>query len=168
MSFVSFLFIVHIYAVTRNSLLSPLPPSEVVDKMGREGMARRDERRRLSERAARYGPPAMRGAQVSFIRFKLLCRFYAVTLQQLTPVVPPVLEARGEGWEVPGRRRRAGKFCIVSNYCAYFTRLTRNSLPRPSCPSTRSTRQAGRAAWRAGPRGGSRRGTGRPQHAVGR
>jgi len=54
-SFVSFLFIVHIYVVTRNSLLSSLPSFDMIHETGREGMARREERRRFSERAGRAG-----------------------------------------------------------------------------------------------------------------
>ena len=39
--------------ITRNSLPSSLPSFDMVNEMGREGMARRAERRR-SERAGRY------------------------------------------------------------------------------------------------------------------
>ena len=55
MSFVSFLFIVHIFVVTRNSLLSSLPSFDVVHESGREGMARREEWMRLSKGAGRAG-----------------------------------------------------------------------------------------------------------------
>ena len=80
MSFVSFLFIVNIYVVTRNSLLSSLPSFDVVHETVWEGMARREERRRFLERA---------GCEGEFCVFSIYCA-HLRGYSQLTPVAPPV------------------------------------------------------------------------------
>ena len=63
---------VQIFYLTRNSLLPSLPSFDVVDEAGREGMARRAERR-LTERAGRYRADGGARGACEFVMFFKLC-----------------------------------------------------------------------------------------------